>query len=179
MKNQKTKHLTLMLASAIGAAALTGAVYSTVAANADEASATTYSVTDVFSTSNATSVGTDCVAFDLKDGGKFTLKQRDLALKWYDAKNSVKYLNVELALADSNFKTVTLALETASAVATVDGKTTNKLVFTAEGGKVYAAVNPEENATATAGQEVDITKNIVITLGEDNTGFLASSVFFQ
>ena len=176
MKKQGLKNLSLMLASALGAAALTGAVYSTVVANADETSATTYSVTDVFSTSNATSVGTDCVAFDLKDGGKFTLKQRDLALKWYDAKNSVKYLNVELALADSNFKTVTLAVETASAVATVDGKTTNKLVFTAEGGKVYAAVNPEENATATAGQEVDITKNIVITLGEENTEYGEYSV---
>ena len=73
MKNQKTKHLTLMLASAIGAAALTGAVYSVLPASADEPAATTYTVTGssgVFSTSNATSVGTDAVAFEMKDGGK-------------------------------------------------------------------------------------------------------------
>ena len=88
MKNQKTKNLTLMLASALGAAALTGAVCSVIPASADEATATTYTVTGssgVFTTSNATSVGTDAVAFDVKDDGKITLRQRDLAWKWYEA----------------------------------------------------------------------------------------------
>ena len=154
MKNQKTKNLTLMLASALGAAALTGAVCSVLPASADETTATTYHVTGsngVFSTVNATSVGEDVVAFDLKDGGKVTLRQRDLALKWYEAKGSAKYLNVELALKDANFKTVTMALETASATATEEGKTTNNLVFASEGGKVYASVNPEEDAAANSG----------------------------
>lgn len=179
MKNQKTKHLTLMLASAIGAAALTGAVYSVLPASADEPAATTYTVTGssgVFSTSNATSVGTDAVAFDMKDGGKVTLRQRDLAWKWYAAKDTVKYLTVELGLKDTNFKTVTLAFETASATATEDDKTTNKLVFTAEGGKVYASVNPEEGAAATSGVEVDVTGKLTVQLGENGTDYGEYSV---
>ena len=106
-----------------------------------------------------------------KDGGKFTLKQRDLAWKWYEGKEAVKYLTVELALADTNFKTVTLALETASAMATEEGKTVNKLVFTAEGGKVYASVNPEKDAVATSGKEVDATKTLAITLNQTGTEY--------
>ncbi len=179
MRNQKTKNLTLMLASALGAAALTGAVCSVLPASADEASATTYAVTGsngVFSTSGATSVGTDTVAFDVKDGGKITLRQRDLAWKWYEAKGSVKYLNVELGLKDANFKTVTVALETASATATEKGKTTNELVFTSEGGKVYASVNPEEGAAANSGVEVDVTGNLVMQLGENGTEYGEYSV---
>ena len=179
MRNQKTKNLTLMLASALGAAALTGAVCSVLPASADVVSATAYAVTGsngVFSTSGATSVGTDTVAFDVKDGGKITLRQRDLAWKWYEAKGSVKYLNVELGLKDANFKTVTVALETASATATEKGKTTNELVFTSEGGKVYASVNPEEGAAAKSGVEVDVTGNLVMQLGENGTDYGEYSV---
>ncbi len=179
MKNQKTKNLTLMLASVLGAATLMGAVCSIVPASADETSATTYTVTGssgVFSTSNATSVGTDVVAFDLKDGGKVTLRQRDLAWKWYSAKGSVNYLGVQLALKDANFKAVTLALETASATATEEGKTTNKLVFMTDGDDVYALVNPAEDAVATSGVQVDVTGNLTIQLGEENTDYGEYSV---
>lgn len=179
MRNQKIKNLTLTLASVLGAAALTGAVCSVLPASADETSATTYTVTGssgVFSTSNATSVGTDTVAFDVKDGGKITLRQRDLAWKWYEAKGEVKYLNVEIALKDTSFKTVTLALETASATATEKDKTVNELVFTSEGGKVYASVNPEEDAAANSGVEVDATGNLVVQLGENGTDYGEYSV---
>ncbi len=179
MKNQKTKNLTLMLASALGAAALTGAVCSVIPASAAETTATTYTVTGssgVFTTSNATSVGTDAVAFDVKDDGKITLRQRDLAWKWYEAKGSVKYLTVELGLKDTNFKTVTVALETASATATEEDKTTNKLVFTTDAGKVYASVNPEEGAAANSGVEVDVSGKLTVQLGEDGTDYGEYSV---
>ncbi|MBQ8320575.1 MAG: hypothetical protein IJX81_06835 [Clostridia bacterium] len=176
MKNQKTKNLTLMLASALGAAALTGAVYSALPASADEASATTYSVSTIFGTSNASSVGTTNVAFALKDNARVTLKQRDLALKWYEGKDDVKYFSTEFSFSDTDFETVTLVIETASAVANKEGKTVNKLVFSTNDGKVYAAVNPEDDATVTDGVEVAATQNIVVRLGEESVGYDEYSV---
>ena len=150
MKNQKIKMFTLMLASVLGAAALTGAAL-TVPAKADETTTVTdaYAVSDVFSASGATlNTSGDVTSFAIKNEGAVSLKQRDLALKWYakqDDEVKVNYLTFKLAFEDTNFETVSVSIETAVAVASKEKKATNKIVFKNVDGKIYAGVNETIN----------------------------------
>jgi hypothetical protein len=70
MKNQKIKMFTLMLASVLGAAALSGAAL-VVPAKADETTVTdAYAVSDVFSASGATlNTSGDVTSFAIKNDG--------------------------------------------------------------------------------------------------------------
>ena len=101
MKHQKTKFLTLTLASVLGAVALGGGVVSAVADDAATATPkpATYSTSDVFTTSAASfDASGDILAFTVQENkeGSVTLSQRDLAWKWYTEKGKVSYLNLEL-----------------------------------------------------------------------------------
>ena len=168
MKNQKFKFFTMMLASAIGAAALSGAVF-TAPVQADETAAEKYSVSvsEVFSTSGATNkTDGDWLAFDMKNKGSVTLYRRDLALKWYNLdENKTDYLNFELAFNDTNFTGVSVVLETAVAAASKEDKATNTLKFKtvteSETTKVYASVNDNENTV-----EITDLTSVKVALGE-------------
>lgn len=167
MKHKKSKILTLTLASLLGAAAFGGAIVSTVA---DETSATAvpYSVTDVFATSSATVDTNNVVGFSVASGNNasVTLSQRDLAWKWFTEKGNASYLNFKLAFEDTNFDSVTVVLETASATANKDGKTTNSLVFKKESdGKVYVSINSEATKT-----EVNVANSNVISVSINEVG---------
>lgn len=148
MKQQKTKILTLTLASLLGAAALSGGVIS-AAADETETNRTpyTYTASQVFGTTNASLVveNTDTVGVSIANGGSFTLSQRDLAWKWFekkpDANYKGSYLHFTLAFADVNFSEVVVTLETEMAMANEDKKAINTITFTQEGGLVYAAIN--------------------------------------
>ncbi|MBQ2740826.1 MAG: hypothetical protein IJF39_04335 [Clostridia bacterium] len=148
MKQQKTKILTLTLASLLGAAALSGGVIS-AAADQTETTRTpyTYTASQVFGTTNASLVveNTDTVGVSMANGGSFTLSQRDLAWKWFerkpDANYNGSYLHFTLAFADVNFSEVVITLETEMAMANEDKKAINTITFTQEGGLVYAAIN--------------------------------------
>ena len=152
MKHQKTKFLTLSLASLLGALAIGGG---TVLASADDTSTTptpvTYSATDVFSATTATiNTAGSYVSFGVKDTeGSVALKQRDLAWKWFTEKGTASYLNFKLSLADLNFEEITVSLETAAATANKDNKAVNTLTFTHEGGVVSVSRMAAESVGCT------------------------------
>ena len=178
MKQQKRKFLTLALASLLGAATFGGGVISAMADDATDApTPATYSVSDVFTTSSATSDTTGAIAsFSIKDGGTVTLAQRSLAWKWFAKDgNDVKaqYLNFELTFADANFESVSVNLETAATAANKDNKAVNVLKFVNVEGTVYALVNPAEDTDpATVGVAVDVLpdgtteKTVKVTVNE-------------
>ena len=97
IKKQRNKLLTLLVAGAIGTAALGGAaLLDGVKVDAAE----TYSMTTVFSYQSATlkkdgDGETGAFKMEIKDAGKVSYT-RDLALKWYekDTTVSAKYMNM-------------------------------------------------------------------------------------
>ena len=122
MKKKKLTALTLMLATAVVSTALGGAVL----ANNALADADTYTISEIFSATNAT-LGAETLgegesankvtAFTLKDDGSVSIK-RSLALKWYAEKGTASYFSATFAFKELNFKSVTFAMDTASAWAT-------------------------------------------------------------
>lgn len=188
MKQQKSKILTLTLASVLGAVALGGGVVSALADETTNSTAYTYTAAQVFSTTNATiGLDTPTVSFALKNEGSFTLSQRNLAWKWFekkaDANYNGSYLHFQLAFADVNFSEVTVLLETAMASANEDKKAINTITFTNDNGTVYAAVNKAEDAPANAGVAVDVApilnsqgtetveRPFTISLNQDGTSY--------
>lgn len=162
MKKKKLTALTLMLATAVVSTALGGAVL----ANNALADADTYTISEIFSATNAT-LGTETLgegesankvtAFTLKDDGSVSIK-RSLALKWYAEKGTASYFSTTFAFKELNFKSVTLAMDTASAWATKDEKTTNTVTFTNDSDGIKVAVNGGE------AKEVTIEKGQKLTL---------------
>ncbi len=148
MKKKKLTAISLMLATtavsvAMGGVLLKGGV---------KASAQAYALNDVFSASGATITTTDvtvgeetkkATAFNLSDEGSVTLK-RNLAYKWYEKKSDsregqVNYFTFKFSFETLEFETVTFTMDSTSAWATEDGKTTNSIRFakTADGIKAY------------------------------------------
>ena len=174
MKHQKTKFLTLSLASLLGALAIGGG---TVLASADDTSTTptpvTYSATDVFSATTATiNTAGSYVSFGVKDTeGSVALKQRDLAWKWFTEKGTASYLNFKLSLADLNFEEITVSLETAAATANKDNKAVNTLTFTHEGGVVSVAVNGGNKTALDVAPATDAEKIFAVSINENGTAY--------
>jgi len=148
MKNKKTKLLTLSLASLLGATTLTGGIFSTGILSSADDPETSVKCSDVFRTSSASLDDTKeflTVSFPETDSS-VELKKADLALKWFEANadktgGQAKYFNFTFKFANTNFKTMEIIVETVSAWATKDEKTTNKVVFTNTDGKITAKVN--------------------------------------
>ncbi|MBQ4269559.1 MAG: hypothetical protein IJB97_07930, partial [Clostridia bacterium] len=88
----------------------------------------------------------------LPNGGSTYLKKRDLALKWYE-NGAAKYFTFKFALADKNFTSVSIVIESASAWATKDEMTTNTVKFTNDGTAVSVSVN---DGTATTVSDTDL-----------------------
>ncbi len=168
MKKKKITALTLALASAVVSTAMGGA-FLTNRAVADETTAETYALTDVFSATNA-EIGAEgegaarATAFTIQDGGSVTMK-RSLALKWYAEKGTASYFSAEFAFKTLNFKSVTISMDTPSAWATKDEKATNKIVFAKGDSGVTVAVNDGE-AKAFA---MEANTPITLSLEEDTT----------
>ena len=166
MKKHNKKLITLMLAGlcavSLGATAIT-------AVQADEPTtaktASTYAISDVFSTTGTAGDENGTVAFTLGNGEYARIK-RDLALKWYEGKDDARYLTVKFAFKELNFTSMTFEVESASSVATEDDKAINAVKFTVEGEgdnkTVFVSVingktEGEKKATAiTAGSDVTL-----------------------
>ena len=180
MKTQNKKWLTLMLAGLC--AVSLGTSVASATANADEATSTvtasTYAISDVFQAGQALDAedkakdtnGTAAaeegkVAFTLGNGDNMLLK-RDLAFKWYEAKNEAKYLTVKFAFKELNFNSIIIKIESASSVASDDKMATNAVKFTVKEGKVWASVinGNEENAKESEATETAITAGSEVTL---------------
>ncbi len=167
IKKQRNKLLTLLVAGAIGTAALGGAALSnSVTADAAE----TYSMTTVFSYQSATlkkdgDGETGAFKMEIKDAGKVSYT-RDLALKWYekDTTVSAKYMSMSFTLVDTNFEKLTFAFETESLTATKDGKAIHEVVFTKDGSSVKVKVGDGVETTV-----ADTTKKFTLALSEGAT----------
>ena len=163
MKKTKLTALTLMLASAVVSTAFGGAIL----ANNAAADADTYTLSEVFFVTDAT-LGSKTLgegenankvtALTLKDKGSVTMK-RSLALKWHAEKGTTSYFTMTFAFQTLNFKSVTLEMESTSAWATKDEKTTNTVKFTKEADEIKVAVNGGEAkaVTVAAGQQLTLS----------------------
>ncbi len=147
MKKQKKTLLSIMLAASLGAAAFGGvAALGVFDASAD---AKTYNYTDVFGASGSAALSANAtdstkLSLTLPDGGSAYLKKRDLALKWYEKADEASYFSFEFALADKNFETISIIIESASAWATEDEMATNTVQFINTNGAVTVKVNDGE-----------------------------------
>lgn len=160
MKKLKTKILNLLLVSALGTAALGGAM---LGRNHVQASALS-APSGVFTATSSASVGAyekdkTQTAFVFPDGGKVSFR-RDLALKWFAGENQAKYLTLTFSLKDFSFETLTFTFETATAISSDDDKSTNTVTFKADGS---VEVNGEKATGVTVAADTDIT----LTLSEE------------
>ena len=171
MKKTKFTALTLMLATAVVSTAFGGAILASNAA----ADADTYALSEVFSATDAT-LGTETLgegenankvtAFTLKDKGSVTMK-RSLALKWYAGKDAASYFTMTFAFKTLNFKSVTFTMESASAWATKDEKTTNTVTFTNEASAIKVAVNDGEAKAITIAAGEKLTLSLTESTNKD------------
>lgn len=169
MKKTKLTALTLMLATAVVSTAFGGAIL----ANKAAAAADTYALSDVFSVTDAT-LGAETLvegessnkvtALTLKNKGSVTMK-RSLALKWFAEKGEASYFTMTFAFKTLNFKSVTLEMESASAWATKDEKTTNTVTFTKDAETIKVSVNGGEAKAVT----VAAGKKLTLSLTEEST----------
>ena len=158
MRNKKITAMTLMLASATLSVVMGGAL---LGQNAVAEGAAKYALTDVFTATETSrnivteTIGSDAeankvTAFALKDEDSVKIK-RSLALKWYDKEENsdpaAKYFTTTFAFKELNFETVSLSMDTASAWATADDKTTNTINFSVESGELKVAVNKGDKHT--------------------------------
>lgn len=185
MKKTKLTALTLMLATAVVSTAFGGAIL----ANNAAADADTYALSDVFSVTDAT-LGAETLgegesankvtALTLKNKGSVTMK-RSLALKWFAKKGEASYFTMTFAFKTLNFKSVTLEMESASAWATKDEKTTNTVKFTKDAETVKVSVNGGEAKAVTVAAGEKLTLSLTeestnkdgefgVKLGEDEIG---------
>ena len=175
MKRKNKKLITFILAGMMCAATV-GAVATTTAFDVSAATAQTYALTDVFSTTGGV-IGADgegetkTTAFTLANGNTVKYK-RDLALKWHTGKTEAgayapDYLNLQFAFKDLNFKSVTFTFETAPAQSTKDEKSVNTIKFVNGTDGVSAKVNDEAAVALT----VAAGDNLTLSLGAgDNFG---------
>ena len=172
MKRKKLTGITLMLATAVVSTAVGGVLLSKNSVSADETSATTdktYALSSVFSVKNAEIGASEekVAKFTLSDAGSVTYKN-DLALNWY-AKNEntveEQFFNVKFAFADTNFKAVTLSMDTTSAWATKDDLSTNTITFKTESGALGVYFNDATEAAKTIAA-ADATKAISLRFAD-------------
>ncbi len=174
MKRLNKKLVTLMLAGACVASI--GVASTNIVASAAEAtaSAQTYKVDDVFyataTLGSQTIAEKETTAYTFANNQYMRIK-RDLALKWYEAANTAKYLAMNFTFADLNFKTMTFEIESASSVATEDEKVSNAVEFSVEGGKVFVAVVHGEGDKKVVGAKTETTiaanTAVALTLTQD------------
>ena len=167
MKKHNKKWITLMLAG-LCAVTLSAGIVST-AVQADETpaqkAASTEKIENVFSTTGSVDGASGTVAFTLGDGQYARIK-RDLALKWYEGKNDARYLTVKFAFKELNFNSMTFEMESASSIATEDGKAVNAVKFTVEDGKVFVSVVNGKTEGARVETTIQASQDVTIALCE-------------
>ncbi|MBR1974245.1 MAG: hypothetical protein IKA20_00160 [Clostridia bacterium] len=177
MKKTNKKLITLILAGALcTSAAVSGAFLLNNKVNTSAAEAVSYKLTDVFVSNGA--ISAEKVGDDADQTAMFTLGneqyariKRDLAFKWYEAKGQegARYLSMSFALKDTNFKTLSFAVESTSSVAAEDEKAVNVIKLKNENGVISAAVisdGMEEDAAAYTATSIATGETFTISLGE-------------
>jgi len=161
MKSKILNKLTLALATLTVSTAFGGAL---ALRNTSADEAVTYELSAVFSATDATLGANDSkvTSFTLSNGGNVAYK-RNLAYKWYSAKDTVEYLNLKFAFADTKFESVEFKFDAPSAWATKEDKTTNTVKFAKSGSDYKVTINDKDVATVLA---TDIAKDMTLKLGE-------------
>ena len=171
MKKKKLIAISAMLATMTVATVAGGAL-----AIADATEKPTYTLSSVFSVDKAElgvmQSGENYVTkFTLSDDGAVSFAH-NLAYEWREGDSSQargfkeKYLSFTFAFKTLNFKSVTIAMESESAWATKEDRTTNKLTFTKEEDKFYVQINDDE----TTKKQVVLTAEQKITMSFDKGG---------
>ena len=180
MKKTNKKLITLLLGGILGVATLGAGLMKTDAVFADETaepSAKTYTLTDVFASDASNVVGADkkgdatatveTTRFTLSKGESVEFR-RNLALKWFDEVEGnvgAQYFTIKFALADTNFDSLSIVIESESAIANADNKATNKVTFKkTESGNLSVAVNGVVSTTEIAA--ADVNKEMTLALSE-------------
>lgn len=169
MKKRKMTTLALMLGTALVSATLGGALLHTVQTAAETTTSANVQLSRIFETSGGTILAVKAsenplervARYQLPNGGSVKFK-RDLALKWYTGKDEAKYASVSFAFEDVNFTEVTLSMDTTSAWATEDEKTTNVVKFKKTDSGLEVTVNPDNEGALT--QTIAYTANTKLTL---------------
>lgn len=177
MKRKNKKLLTLMLAGACCAVAIGGTVAAVdnVVSYADETTTQSYALTSIFSTSSATvGVKDSKTAFTFTADGSSVNYKKNLALKWFSAKNEPKYLTLGLSLADYNFSELKLTLESESTIAAEDDKAINTISFK----KVDSGLSIQVNEQTAVVVPVALNTEAAISLNEDGCGYGQFNVLF-
>ncbi len=149
------------------------------------ADAATYTPSNIFGTTAATSV-TDqgYVAYNLYEGSSIYYR-KNLALKWYQAeqpegdaaadlfKGTEKYFELEFSLGtEYHFNSFSVTMEAGQFVSSKEGKSSNKITFTVDNGALKASVNDgtshefAENTVTEGESQVSVIK--VAFTGESN-----------
>ena len=158
--NKKLKRLNIFLAGAaccvsLGFGLATAGAY-TVYGNVFSRAAT-YAPSSIFTRSGGVTVTADKtdakkLAFTFTNADDKVAYNRDMAWKWFEAdetdatKGVAKYLTAVFSLEDTNYKSFTVTLETASLTATEKNKVTNTIVFTRSGDAIFANWQRPESA---------------------------------
>lgn len=179
MKRKKFTGVMLMLATAVVSTAMGGALLARNAVAEESTTASLYSVSSIFSTTDAeiTSENVEneeITAFKISDDGKVTMT-RNLALAWYEAKNVAKYFSMSFSFKELNFDSVSITMDSPSAWATKDNKATNVVTFEKASDAVVVYVNKDmtQNAVNTPAATIptaDATGKITLSLAESQTG---------
>ncbi len=170
MKKHNKKWITLMLAGLCAVSLGTTAI---TAVQADETpaekTASSYAISDVFSTTGSAGDESGTVAFTLGNDQYARIK-RDLAFKWYEGKDDAKYLTVKFAFKELNFTSMTFEIESASSIATEDGKAVNAVKFTVEAdGTVSAAVINSKAEGVKFGTSIKANEEVTLALCEGSS----------
>ena len=172
MNKKKLTAISLLATLAVSSMAAGIVVNNAVA---EENSKPAYTLSSIFSVSGAeldVVQQTDesyLTAIKFNDDGSAYLAH-NLAYEWRvsDASQTrgyaVKYFNFSFAFETLNFKTVTLSMDSESAWATKDEKTTNKLVFTKDGANYFVQINDDESTK----KQIDLQANqkMTVSFGE-------------
>ena len=185
MKKQNKKLITLLLAGAFCCSAAIGvASLQSVRSFADESSssaatAVTYDLNKIF-TSTAVVKGEEQATLQIGNGERAGYRNA-VALKWFDGtqdssdKYVAQYFNLRFAFADANFTTITLSMDSASSVASENGKATNKIKFVKDASSTADALVLDVTVISDDGEEQVIGNKLNVAVGEKLTLSLTES----
>lgn len=167
MKKYKSRLLTLLLATAMGATAYGCITLGVGVRSVAEEGVLPTRVFTYESGANVTASEANETLFTLYESGSVSFK-RDLALKWHEAAGNagVRYLTMSFKLLDTDFETLTITFETAPARAVKANKSSNAVIFTKTEEGVYAAVKSDGETEAGPSTEINPSEVLTLTLSE-------------
>lgn len=155
--NQSMKRHKFKILSLLAVLALTMSVLGLTSLFA--AAETTYTPTNIFSTSGASRAEDEnYIAYNMDDGASIYYR-KNLALKWYESDGEATYFSTVISFGDTyNFDSFTMTMETSEFSASKENKSVNTIEFTkGTDGALDVAVN--------GGTPVDVTE-VTVTDGE-------------